>query len=153
MLAATCIQKKIENNYVVMYEGMGRGDKLLTNENRCIQFCDETPGCNSFTLCDTPMIPILKNCHLKDRLLNGSESSQYRKSCTTYYRHCGKIPWNITFVVVSKDTKTQHKIIFFYHYYQFLRNNNSFFTFHNHGIIIDHINNYSHGRRGAISFK
>ena len=71
---------------------MNKGDKLLTNENRCIQFCDEAPGCNSFTLCDNPLFPILKNCHLKDRFLNGSEASQYKKSCTTYYRYCGKIP-------------------------------------------------------------
>ena len=84
-----------------MYEGMNKGDKLLTNENRCIQFCDETPGCNSFTLCDTPMVPMFKNCHLKDRLLNGSETSQYKKSCTTYYRFCGKIPCHITFKLVQ----------------------------------------------------
>ena len=87
-----------------MYEGMNKGDKLLTNENRCIQFCDETPGCNSFTLCDTPMVPMFKNCHLKDRLLNGSETSQYKKSCTTYYRFCGKIPCHITFKLVQGCT-------------------------------------------------
>ena len=128
-----------------MYEGMNKGDKLLTNENRCIQFCDETPGCNSFTLCDTPMVPMFKNCHLKDRLINGSETTQYKKSCTTYYRFCGKIPCYITFKLAQGCT--------LYHHYVCSHNNTCFFTFYYNGLINDHINNLSHERSGAISFK
>ena len=70
-------------------EGIGVGDKKADNKvvlsEVCKHFCDETSTCKSFATCEDSL-----SCYLKDRELDGSETSHYHRTCKTYYRDCGK---------------------------------------------------------------
>lgn len=47
----------------------------------CIDYCQETPGCNSFSYSDN-----LKACWLKDKVLLGKLEN--KDGLTSYYRSC-----------------------------------------------------------------
>jgi len=74
---------------VVEDEGAGVGSTVYTNSaEECQRRCDETGGCESFTIC-----PGWYKCWMKDRSLTGSEPTKQTADCRTYYkRSCDAAP-------------------------------------------------------------
>ena len=83
-----CDYKNFGSNRVVYEEGRNIKDLYVEGQlDKCKEACDISDGCKSFAICRAKS----GNCHLKDKLLNGSEESYVKAEfrCTTYYRHCG----------------------------------------------------------------
>ena len=76
-----CGYKSFQTDYVAIEEGNGIGDDNSKTLNECETFCSQTGGCKSFALCGS-------NCHLKDKMFNGDESTKENVGCTTYYYTC-----------------------------------------------------------------
>ena len=84
----TCKYKKFPDGHIVRDEGNKISTSLGLTGNDCKQSCDESAGCNSFSRCDK--LHGFTTCALKDKLLDGSEPTEYKRGCTTYYQHCSK---------------------------------------------------------------
>ena len=80
-----CVYRNFTTNQVVNDEGRTLLSKNV-NLDDCKQLCDKTSGCRSFAACR-----VSNGCHLKDKMLNGSETTRISNAnnCTTYYRYCG----------------------------------------------------------------
>ncbi len=68
------------NEKVAADEGKNIATKYGVSLNECQKLCNEEKGCKSFALCSS-------TCHLKDKILTGSEP-KIASGCTTYYRNC-----------------------------------------------------------------
>ena len=76
---------------MVQDQGKKVGDYMgLTDAtaHTCEEKCDNTNGCQSFTYCKDLFGEF--NCHLKDKMLAGSEPASDDRKCFTTYKTCGK---------------------------------------------------------------
>ena len=98
----SCKYKKFPDNYVAMNEGIATGDHFGKSEQECKQLCDGDTTCNSFAHCKRFIGSLRKECHLKGKSLDGSETSKYKNGCTTYYQYCGKKFYKFCLTIPSK---------------------------------------------------
>ena len=88
-------------NLVVVDEGNKVQDHLNSDLESCKDFCSKNIACKSFAYCSGH-----NNCHLKNKALDGTETTKKIMTCTTYFKPHYSI-FGLNLVVVDEGNKVQ----------------------------------------------